>query len=86
MKEWLEFYVTDRLIGWWDYLFMHWHTYGLVSMCLYKGEPRENPRGIPLVAWVYRCKCGEEVVDLTASGIRLLQQGVKYEALIEERM
>jgi len=86
VKEWLEFYVIERLIDWWHNLIAHQHQYSMSRMVIYKGEPREHPSGIPLVAWVYRCKCGEEVVDLTASGIRLLQQGVEYEALIEERL
>ena len=82
MKEWLEY-----LVYWgWHLHFAHQHRYSLGGICIYKGEPRENPRGIPLVAWIYRCKCGEEVVQLEPSGIRLLQQGVDYDALIKDKL
>ncbi len=86
MKEWLEFYVIERLWDTWYDLFMHHHRYSSAGMCYYRGEPREHPRSTPFVAWIHKCKCGKEIVDLTDSGIRLLQQGVDYDALIEERL
>ena len=85
MKEWLE-YLKDEILLWWDYYFGHQHKYTMIGMCLYKGEPREHPCGVPLVAWIYRCRCGNEIVELNPSGIRLLQQGVDYDALIECRI
>lgn len=78
--------LKDEVWIWWDYYFGHKHKYSLVHIAIYKGEPRENPRGIPLVAWIYECKCGKEIVELDSSGIRLLQKGVDYEELIKERI
>jgi len=86
MKEWLEFYVTDRILWWWHDLFTHRHEYSMSGMALYKGEPREHPSGIPVVAWIFKCKCDHEIVQVDRAGIRLLQQGVDYDALIEYRI
>ena len=81
MKEWL--------LDWWlwfDLHFGHWHKYSLVSLAIYEGEPKEHPSSIPITAWIYRCKCGEEIIELDTPGIRLLQKGVDYDELIKKRI
>ena len=85
MKEWWYEFKLD-VWHWWDYRFGHRHKFSMAGMCVYEGEPRENPHGIPLVAWVYRCKCEHEIVELCTAGIELLQKGVDYDALIECRI
>ena len=72
---------------WWDdHFFGHKHKYIMARMVVYEGEPKEYPNAIPLVAWIYRCKCGKEIVELEPSGIRLLQQGVGYDELIKKQI
>ena len=85
MKEWIrELYLEVWL--WWNDRFGHRHKYSMSSMALYEGEPREHANAIPLVAWIYRCKCGKEIVELDSSGIELLQQGVDYNELIKKQI
>ena len=85
MKEWMREIYLDIWM-WWDYYFGHQHKYSMDSMVVYEGEPREHPNATPLVAWIYRCKCGKEIIELEPSGIRLLQQGVDYDELIKKRI
>ena len=86
MKEWLEFYVIERLIDFWHNLIAHQHRYSPGGMCLYRGEPRKHTSSVPIVAWIHKCRCGKEIVELDYSGRELLQQGVDYDALIKERV
>jgi hypothetical protein len=84
VKTWLEWLYFETLL-YWDHYFGHWHKYTPSGTALYSGEDRGTV-GIPVVAWIYRCKCGKEIVELDTAGIRLLQQGVEYDKLIEERI
>jgi hypothetical protein len=78
MKE-----LFDDFRLWLSFLFMHSHKYSLDGLATYSGPETSS---IPVVAWFYMCKCGSEIVEVDRSGVELLQKGVDYKKLIENRI
>lgn len=66
-----------------DYHTTHRHTYSLSGFYGYKGD-KWTGKGIPVVAWAYTCKCGEQICELTGIGVDLMESGVKYDELIND--
>lgn len=62
----------------WRFIRNHQCHYSLDDMVLNKSE---NDICIPLTAWVYRCYCGKEIVEITESGVKQIANGVPYEAV-----
>ncbi len=56
----------------------HKHVYRLEHIAHVVAEPSLSV----ITAWIYKCKCGHEIEQLTPSGIELIKAGEPYDVVI----